>query len=64
MGEIFNGTWTLDLGASTIWDDRTRTQVPDKVGQEIITIRSDVAVQDYEVHRSSAVSITAPRCRT
>lgn len=49
MGEIFDGTWTLDIGASAVWDDETRKHVHDDVGQEIITIRTDGAVQDYEV---------------
>lgn len=49
MGEKFNGTWTIDLDASAVWDDKAQKHIPDEVGQEIITIRTTGAVQDYEV---------------
>ena len=49
MGEMFDGTWAIDLAASTVWDDKSKQHVRDDVGQEIITISSDAATQDYEV---------------
>lgn len=49
MGELFIGRWTIDLSASTVWDDRRQAHVPDEVGQEVITIREHDGVQDYEV---------------
>ena len=49
MSELFNGTWTIDLDASTVWDDTLRRHVKDDVGQEIITMHTADGVQDYEV---------------
>ena len=49
MGELFNGTWRIDTGRSTVWDDETRQHVPDLVGEEIITLHTANGVQDYEV---------------
>jgi len=49
MGEIFNGMWTIDLAASTVWDDVLQCQVTDEVGQEIITLKNKDSEQDYEV---------------
>ena len=49
MSQLFNGTWTIDLDASTVWDDGTKRHVRDDVGQEIITLRIDNKVQDYGV---------------
>lgn len=49
MSELFNGHWQIDLAASTVWDEATRREVPDEVGQEIINIRDEAGVQDYEV---------------
>lgn len=48
-GELFDGRWTIDAAASTVWDDETKTHVPDEVGLEIITIKTVDDVQDYEV---------------
>jgi hypothetical protein len=45
----FAGTWKIDAGASTVWDPRSQAYVPDEVGEEIITIRIDGDVQEYEV---------------
>ncbi len=49
MSELFNGTWEIDLERSTLWDATAGRYVPDAVGQEIITIRVEGGVQDYEV---------------
>lgn len=49
MSELFNGQWHIDLAASTVWDDAAQREVPDEVGQEIITIRDAGGAQDYEV---------------
>ena len=49
MGELFNGTWAIDLDSSTVWDDKLGRHVKDEVGQEIITLRQSEGVQDYEV---------------
>jgi hypothetical protein len=45
----FAGVWKIDVGRSTVWDPTTGSYVPDEVGDEIITIRLDGNVQDYEV---------------
>lgn len=49
MSRDFNGTWTIDLENSTVWDAATGRHVRDEVGQEVITIRIEDGVQDYEV---------------
>ena len=49
MSIDFNGTWTIDLETSTVWDAATQRQVPDRVGNEVITLRIENGVQDYEV---------------
>jgi len=49
MSELFNGTWAIDLDASTVWDDAQCRHVKDDVGEEIITLRTHDGVQDYEV---------------
>ncbi|MBS0638356.1 MAG: hypothetical protein U1E70_05920 [Acetobacteraceae bacterium] len=46
---VFNGTWKIDLARSSKWDAATGTYVPDEVGEEIITLRIEDGVQDYEV---------------
>ncbi len=45
----FNGTWKIDLANASKWDTATKTYIPDAVGEEIITIRVDDGVQNYEV---------------
>ncbi|QIZ38020.1 hypothetical protein [Saccharopolyspora sp. ASAGF58] len=49
MSELFNGRWRIDAARSLVWDDATKEHVPDLVGDEIITLRVDRGVQDYEV---------------
>jgi hypothetical protein len=53
----FAGTWKIDTGASNVWDPQSRAYVPDEVGEEIITIRLDGDVQDYEVLYGSGPTI-------
>jgi hypothetical protein len=45
----FNGTWKIDIDNASKWDTVTKTYIPDAVGEEIITIRVDDGVQNYEV---------------
>ena len=45
----FNGTWKIDIRNASKWDTVTRTYIPDAVGEEIITIRVEDGVQEYEV---------------
>ncbi|MCU1476327.1 MAG: hypothetical protein JWQ64_1020 [Subtercola sp.] len=45
----FDGTWHLDLEESKVWNFELGVYEPDEVGQEIITIRTEGDVQDYEV---------------
>ena len=49
MKDPFHGIWTIDTAESFVWDDELRTHVPDEVGEEVITLRIDDGVQDYEV---------------
>lgn len=49
MSRDFNGTWTIDLDSSTVWDVKQKKQVPDKVGYEVIKINVVDDVQEYEV---------------
>jgi hypothetical protein len=46
---VFNGTWKIDIARSRKWDAATGVYVPDEVGEEIITLRIENGVQDYEV---------------
>lgn len=46
---LFNGTWKIDLARSKKWDTATGAYVPDAVGEEIITLKIENGVQDYEV---------------
>ena len=46
---VFNGRWKIDLGRSRKWDPGTGTYIADAVGEEIITLRIENGVQDYEV---------------
>jgi hypothetical protein len=45
----FDGTWHIIVEESTVWNAERREYEPDAVGQEIITIRTEGDVQDYEV---------------
>lgn len=49
MGELFNGTWTIDLNTSSVWDDVHARHVKDEVGAEIITLEHNEGIQEYEV---------------
>jgi len=49
MASPFEGEWRIDLGRSVVWDADAATYVPDEVGEELITLRIDGDVQDYEV---------------
>ena len=49
MHEPFNGTWSIDIQESFVWDDKTKRHVPDKVGEEVITLDIQGNVQTYEV---------------
>lgn len=47
--KIFNGTWTIDISESLVWDDKLAKHVPDEIGEEVITLRNEDGMQDYEV---------------
>jgi hypothetical protein len=49
MQDPFDGTWTIDIAQSSVWDDAQRMHVPDEVGEEVITLRIRDRIQDYEV---------------
>lgn len=49
MNDPFDGTWTIDLTHSFVWDDTLQKHVPDEVGQEVITLRTVDRVQSFEV---------------
>jgi hypothetical protein len=46
---VFNGTWKIDLARSRKWDAAAGAYIADEVGEEIITLRIENGVQDYEV---------------
>jgi hypothetical protein len=46
---VFNGKWRIDIGRSKKWDSEAGIYVSDDVGEEIITLRIEDGVQDYEV---------------
>ena len=46
---LFNGTWKIDIARSRKWDPATNAYIADEVGEEIITLRIENGVQDYEV---------------
>jgi hypothetical protein len=46
---LFNGTWQIDIANAKTWDNAAKAYIPDEVGEEIITIRVEDGVQDYEV---------------
>jgi hypothetical protein len=45
----FNGTWKIDLENARKWDTATKAYIPDAVGEEVIAIRVEDGVQNYEV---------------
>ncbi len=49
MSSPFEGDWRIDLARSVVWDLDAAAYVPDEVGEELITLRIDGEVQDYEV---------------
>ncbi|MEQ1888875.1 MAG: hypothetical protein ABL951_06800 [Alphaproteobacteria bacterium] len=49
MTHSFAGNWKIDLAASKVWDPVAGALVPDRIGQELITIAIDGDVQNYEV---------------
>lgn len=49
MSDLFQGTWTIDLGESLVWDDTQKKHVRDEIGEEVITITVKDGMQDYEV---------------
>jgi hypothetical protein len=53
----FAGVWKIDIDRSTVWDPGTERYVADEVGEEIITIRIDGDVQDYEVLYGSSPTV-------
>jgi hypothetical protein len=53
MASPFDGHWRIDLGRSVVWDSEAGRYVPDEIGDELITLRIDGDVQDYEVEYGS-----------
>lgn len=49
MTHSFEGDWQIDLAASKVWDAASGTMISDQIGQELISIRIDGDVQNYEV---------------
>lgn len=49
MSDLFQGTWSIDLKESLVWDDNLKKHVPDEIGEEVITITVKDGLQDYEV---------------
>jgi hypothetical protein len=49
MAHTFDGHWKVDIAQSRIWDYQNGGYIPDPVGAELIRIRIDGDVQDYEV---------------
>jgi hypothetical protein len=49
MTADFDGQWKIDTSQSRVWDYQNGVYVPDEVGEELISIRTDDSVQDYEV---------------
>lgn len=49
MSSKFDGMWEIVADEAKVWNAQLGVYEPDAVGQEIITIRTDGDVQDYEV---------------
>ena len=49
MTDPFDGTWTIDLNESVVWDDSRKMHVPDEVGEEGLILSMRESVQDYRV---------------
>jgi hypothetical protein len=46
---LFNGTWKIDFPGSKKWDFSTKSYIADVVGEEIIIMKIQDSVQNYEV---------------
>ncbi|MBS1861433.1 MAG: hypothetical protein JSS68_06935 [Actinobacteria bacterium] len=53
MPATFDGTWRIDLDRSVVWDAEAGAYVADQIGDEVIRLRIDGDVQDYEVEYGS-----------
>lgn len=49
MDNSFEGEWKIDLDQSLVWDAGSNAYIPDRIGQELITISLAGDVQTYEV---------------
>ncbi len=49
MGSRFDGDWRIDTKESKAWDNASAAYVPDEVGDELISIRTEDDIQTYEV---------------
>jgi len=49
MTDPFNGRWSINIGESRVWDSNLNQHVADDVGYEVITLRIEDDIQDYEV---------------
>jgi hypothetical protein len=49
MTDPYEGTWSIALNESFVWDSEKMQHVPDEVGEEVITFRIRDGVQEYEV---------------
>src|SRR3546814_12436350 len=49
MTNSFVGNWKIDVGQSKVWDYGNGCYVPDEIGEELISIRIDGDIQNYEV---------------
>lgn len=45
----FNGKWKIDIANAKKWSTAAKSYIPDEVGEEIITIKVENGVQNYEV---------------
>lgn len=49
MTVTFEGNWKIDASRSKVWDEKSGQYAADEVGEELIRIRIQNNVQDYEV---------------
>lgn len=49
MESAFNGTWRVDPERSAVWDAASGGYVADEIGKEVIRMRVEGDIQDYEV---------------
>jgi hypothetical protein len=47
--DLFNGVWSIDIAESKVWSSDLQRYVADEVGSEVITLKIQGGVQDYEV---------------